>query len=120
MKRRLRERTSSIALLLSVLVLTVVIASSRTCAQTFTSIDVPNAILTQAFGINDTGEIVGVFTDSSNRTHGFVRAVNGSFASIDVPNAILTQAFGINNLGTIVGTYTDARGVQHGFVVTFP
>jgi hypothetical protein len=41
--------TASLALLLSVMVLTVVIASSRTFAETFTAIDVPNASLTQAF-----------------------------------------------------------------------
>jgi hypothetical protein len=99
--------TSSMVLLLSVMVLTVVIASSRTFAQPFT-IDVPNASLTQAFGINDkgNGEIVGIFTDSSNRTHGFLRDVTGRFAPIDVPNASLTQAFGINNTDQIVGAAT--------------
>jgi probable HAF family extracellular repeat protein len=29
-------------------------------------------MVTQAFGINQAGKIVGTFTDSSNRTHGFV------------------------------------------------
>jgi hypothetical protein len=88
---------------------------------TFTPIDVPGATVTEVFGINDTtGTLVGLFTDSSNRTHGFVRAVAGSFTPIDFPGAMVTEVFGINNRGTLVGTYTDARGVQHGFVVTLP
>ena len=38
----------------------------------FTTFDVPNASFTSAFGINDRGDIVGLFTDSSFRNHGFL------------------------------------------------
>jgi len=32
---------------------------------TFTTLDVPGSLLTQAFGINDSGEIVGRFVDGT-------------------------------------------------------
>jgi uncharacterized membrane protein len=37
----------------------------------FTTIDVPGSSSTSAFGINPSGQIVGVFDDSSGR-HGFL------------------------------------------------
>ena len=37
----------------------------------FTQIDVPGAIFTEAFGINDAGQIVGGFNDSTG-SHGFL------------------------------------------------
>src|SRR5436853_565292 len=57
----------------------------------------------QLFGINDSGQIVGV----GNRG-GFLYT-GGSFSTIDVPFAGVssTQAFGINNSGQIVGDYED-------------
>lgn len=39
----------------------------------FTSIDAPGAVETVAFGINDNGQIVGVYADASGRPHGFLR-----------------------------------------------
>ena len=40
----------------------------------FTTIDFPGAVLTNAQGINDQGEIVGFYTDTTGRTHGFVQS----------------------------------------------
>jgi hypothetical protein len=39
----------------------------------FTAIDFPGAVATTVFGINARGEAVGSYTDSSNKTHGFVQ-----------------------------------------------
>ena len=39
----------------------------------FTSLDVPGAAGTVAFGINDHGQIVGGYTDASLQIHGFLR-----------------------------------------------
>jgi hypothetical protein len=39
---------------------------------TFTTIDVPDATFTRAFGINAVGDIVGFYEDSSGTGHGFV------------------------------------------------
>jgi len=39
----------------------------------FTSLDIPRAAGTVAFGINDEGDIVGGYTDKSFRVHGFLK-----------------------------------------------
>jgi probable HAF family extracellular repeat protein len=77
---------------------------------------------TEAFGINDHGQIVGTYFGDAGR-HGFliVTSAAGILAStIDVPfrGAGQTQAFGINNGGKIVGRYFDAGGNPHGFLAT--
>ena len=42
----------------------------------FTEINFPNSSGTAASGINDFAVIVGYYTDSSNKTHGFVAVPN--------------------------------------------
>jgi len=109
----------------------------------FSSLNVPGATDTEAYAINNAGQIVGPFiysfgpfiysfgpfiysySPSSNldvafvkgtTDHGFVKT-GGSFAGISVPGAISTETFGINNAGQIVGTCTDGLR-NHGFVDT--
>jgi subtilisin family serine protease len=85
---------------------------------TFEIIDAPGAVRTEASAINDTGQIVGSFLDSTGATHGFLRDTDLSFTIIDVPGATVpvgTLASGINNAGQIVGTFGDVRG-DHGFL----
>jgi uncharacterized membrane protein len=81
----------------------------------FTTIDVPGAAQTQAFGVNGTGNIVGVYVDAPSRTRGF-HVLGGSFTTIDVPSptTTLTAAFGINDSGDIVGRYLIHSG-EYGF-----
>jgi probable HAF family extracellular repeat protein len=79
----------------------------------YTNIDFPRATgFTAATGINDSGEIVGYFSDSA--THGFIDQ-RGAFTQLDYPGAISTQAQGVNRAGEVVGSYTDANKNQHGF-----
>jgi hypothetical protein len=83
----------------------------------FTAIDDPSAPAnTQAFGINDTGEIVGAYGDATG-THGFVDN-GGTFTTIDDPSSAVnrTWAYGINDAGEIVGVYQDGGGSFHGFL----
>src|SRR5579885_1442562 len=87
-------------------------------AFTFTTIDPPGSIFTEAFGINPSGQIVGTFNDSSGVSHGFLRDKNGSFTTFDPPDSILTIAQGINPSGQIVGLFIDSSGVIHGFLAT--
>jgi probable HAF family extracellular repeat protein len=82
---------------------------------TFIPINFPGATSTVAHGINNSGQIVGSFTDGSGN-HSFVDT-GGSFTSFNFPGAISTTAFGINNSGQIVGGFTDGSG-NHGFVDT--
>src|SRR5262245_805700 len=66
----------------------------------FTTIDVPGAVQTDATGINNAGRIVGFYhlAAESGVDHGFVLS-DGSFTTIDYPNAISSQALGINAPG---------------------
>jgi len=86
------------------------------------SFDVPGAVNgINPTGINDLGEITGVYTDSNNNQRGFVRKADGEILTFDAPNVGYPAAFtgtiptGINNWGAIVGSYTDAAGATHGF-----
>ncbi len=113
MKTRMIYRFPTIALGLLVL------AASGAQAQSynFSLIDFPSAaVTTRATGINSEGQIVGRYTDSSGRFHGFLLS-QGVYTSIDVPGALFTIPHGINNEGQIVGRYGDASGT-HGFLLS--
>ena len=55
----------------------------------YTTLDVPDAVLTVAEGINDCGEIVGLYVDADGNQHGFVLC-KGVYTTIDVPGEINT------------------------------
>jgi hypothetical protein len=77
----------------------------------------PGASATQAFGLNDVGEVVGTYnvgTGNNAVTHGFTW-MNGTFTSVDIPAASATFINGVNDEGDIVGFYTDAKGNTDGF-----
>ena len=93
------------------LVLAAFASSASAAPYTFTILDVPGASLTEAIGINNAGQVVGVLGDSSGQ-HGFINT-GGTFTTLDVPGAGLTDANGINNAGQVVGFFSD-RSSQHG------
>lgn len=71
-----------------------------------------------AWGINDTGVVVGEFYDSEmNASAGFVYDGRAAF-SLLYPGSIQTTLSGINDLGHIVGSFTDRNSVAHGFIAT--
>ena len=80
-----------------------------------TLIAFPNAIATVALGINDGGQIVGIYGDQSDSVHGFIYQ-QGRYTQLDYPGAIETDPNGINNRGQISGYYFDSSGLPHGFV----
>lgn len=84
-----------------------------------TAISVPGSARTEASGINNLGQIVGIRNDTAmgSPDHGFVYH-DGMYTTFDVPGALNTDPFGINDLGQIVGSYTDAAGNEHGFLAT--
>jgi probable HAF family extracellular repeat protein len=90
------------------LVITPIAAGSSANAAnfSFTTINMPGATSTFVSGINDAGQIVGYFSDSTG-LHGFLNT-GGSFTQFDVPGAFGTFASGINDAGQIVGTVKDA------------
>jgi probable HAF family extracellular repeat protein len=84
-------------------------------SYSFTTLDVPGASVTQASGVNSSGQIVGDFVDDAfGLTHGFLYS-DGSFTTIDVPGASRTIAEGINVSGQIAGGFQDAIG-SHAFL----
>jgi probable HAF family extracellular repeat protein len=81
----------------------------------FIVLDAPfaNTQGTSASGINNLGQVVGVYASFSGTQHGFLYS-DGQFETLDVPHSTDTQALGINDRGDIVGLFTDDRGA-HGF-----
>lgn len=80
-----------------------------------TSLMVPTSTLTQAWDMNPSGVIVGLYRDAVG-FHGFSLS-GGSYTPINVPGATQTRAFGINASGDVVGSYVS--GAQaHGFIAT--
>ena len=106
----------------------------------FLSFDYPDSQGSGARGINNAGQITGIFRVRGNPArHGFLAtpkagatpasnaqclASNGpasnrhaDFKSFDFPGAIDTQATAITPSGLIVGRYNSPDGVQHGFTL---
>src|SRR5437867_8150462 len=87
--------------------------------EVITTFDYPgtgNSTLPQK--INERGDIVGIFIDSSGVSRGFIRFSNGSFsAPIVDPNDTVgfTEGRGINNPRTGCGDYVGSDGNSHGF-----
>jgi uncharacterized membrane protein len=81
----------------------------------YTEIAFPQAAYTQAFGINNAGDVVGIYGDDTN-VHGFL-CRQGAFKSIDLPNMDVVNAFGINDKDQIVGQCADKAGRSHGFLL---
>lgn len=70
----------------------------------FTTLDVPGATTTQAFGINDRGQIVGGYRDANGNAHAFILD-RGRYRAIDAPDRPAdtgTMATTINDLDEIV------------------
>jgi len=87
-----------------------------------TTIEVPGATITQAYGINAGGDIVGSYNDAAG-SHGFLLSA-GEFTSLDYPsdNVLSTVATAIGPSGDIVGIYSlkspASAGNAHGFLRT--
>ncbi|MCI0530296.1 MAG: S8 family serine peptidase, partial [Nitrospira sp.] len=82
----------------------------------FTPIDFPGFPSIFAQDINDSGQIVGFYFDSS-RAHGFLLD-RGSFTTIDFPGDVYNKSFGMNDSGQIVGLYTDSLARDYGYLFT--
>jgi hypothetical protein len=102
------------------------LAASTSAQQlSITTFDVPasNGYGTQPVGINFTGAIAGVYADSNQVNHGFVRSPDGNFTTFDAPGAGTnpnadngTFPTGINQFGAVAGYLNDSSNVSYGFV----
>ncbi len=88
--------------------------------STLTSIEFPGSTFTQAFGLNNEGQVVGTYIDAAGVMHGFVYdASTGTFQTVDDPLGIGTTTInGINDKGQIVGFYVDGADNTIGLVGT--
>src|SRR6516162_1706964 len=97
-------------------------AASTGSIQVLTTFDYPgagNSTLPQK--INERGDVVGVFIDSSGVSRAFVRFSDGSFsAPIVDPNDTVgfTEGRGINNSRTVAGDYAISDGTLHSFFLS--
>jgi probable HAF family extracellular repeat protein len=81
----------------------------------FTTLDVPGAVATVAYGINKLGTVVGTYQVSDGTWHGFEFS-GGDYTFFDYPQAKDTIAIGINDSGQIVGWYDIGQGfLTYGF-----
>ena len=84
----------------------------------FLTLAYPGAAMTQAFGVNDSDEVVGTYTTGSGNnavTHGFTWW-DGKYTSVNIKNASSTALNGVNDEGDLVGFYTDAKGNTDGLL----
>jgi uncharacterized membrane protein len=84
---------------------------------TFTPIEVPGATDTEPEGINDSGVIVGFFSDAAGNQHGFILN-DEAFKTVDPPGSTSTTIESITAAGSIAGTFIDASGISHGFTAS--
>jgi hypothetical protein len=85
----------------------------------FITLSVPGASSTMALGVNDSDEVVGVFTPSSNANalEGFTWTPWHGFSVVNDPNGPGTTTInGVNDAGDLVGFYVDAAGNTDGFL----
>ena len=82
----------------------------------YISFDPPGSTFTQPYSINREGAITGYYDDAQNKSHGFLRARDGTITTFDPPGSIDTIPQSINRAGVIAGYYADAQYVNHGFL----
>ena len=94
------------------------VSGTKTVTETYKAVTYPHEPLPQyAEGVNDSGQIVGEYADSSGVYHGYELS-DGKFTTIDVPFAGATGTYpeAINNSGEIVGEWGN-NGVATGFTL---
>ena len=95
----------------------------RDAAGGYTLFDVPppsktvSVKYTNPAGINDSGDIAGRFTDSTNAQHLFLRSAHGHITTYDIPGSTSYAALSLNNNGVIAGSYWNGSA-QVGFTLT--
>jgi hypothetical protein len=96
------------------------VSLKKTVTETYKAVNYPHAAGqggTQ--GVNDLGQIVGIYIDGSGTYHGY-KLSGGRFTTLDVPfaGATATFTYGINNSGEVVGGWIDSDRSGHGFTLT--
>jgi probable HAF family extracellular repeat protein len=86
----------------------------------FTTLRKRGAVRTQAYGVNDRGQVVGDYLLPDGTIHGY-RWSNGRFTTIDGPGGAGASLTGINDRGDIIGVFgldpTDPTSGLKGFLL---
>jgi parallel beta-helix repeat protein len=69
---------------------------------------------TDAWGINNSGAVVGLVEDANRASYSYVLS-NGRFTQFAFPGMTWSNALAINDSGQIVGEIQDGQGKVHGF-----
>ena len=87
-----------------------------------TDLAFPGATMTQAVGVNDRDEVVGVYqlgTGNGATMHGFTWTKRRGFQTVDDPHGLgTTTVNGVNDRGQLVGFYVDGAGNTDGMLAT--
>jgi hypothetical protein len=80
------------------------------------TIDDPNGI-TNPEGINNKGEISGLYTDSSGDRHGFIYNISSQvFTELTIPGSSYVEVWGLNDKGVVAIDGEDSSGVFVGYL----
>jgi hypothetical protein len=82
-----------------------------------TPINFPKSSGTEPTGINDKGEVVGLYLDSASLSHGFSK-IGTKYTGIDVKGETNTVAWGVNNKGQITVYASNSAGGFDSFLLT--
>jgi uncharacterized membrane protein len=89
----------------------------------FIEIAYPGSTQTQAFGINNNGDIVGLYWPSQGGPIAGFLLSNGTYTTLLAPGSTYTQLTAINNMGGIVGSALgrhESWGFRYGHGVFKP
>lgn len=80
----------------------------------YTKIEVPGAMRTEVWGINDRGQIVGQYTVAYEGTHGFLKD-GDTYVTLDFAAGSDTRLGDINNNGMIIGQAHEPGDTNNSF-----
>ena len=79
--------------------------------STVLPVQYPNGLPTEAYGVNDWGQVIGVYYTTDGNLHAFEHSIfTGSYVSTDVPGSLTTVPLSINDRGETVGYYLTVAG----------
>lgn len=82
----------------------------------FATFDYPGATDTGMFDINDSGDIVGEFSQGANYQGFLFNKNKNTFTALNYPSALFSKAYGVNASDAVVGWYQDTDNNRHGFL----
>jgi uncharacterized membrane protein len=107
----------AVALSATLLISAANVSSAQWQASAFKLLNPPGASYAFAFGINNSGMVVGSYTDAHGTYRGYAYD-GGEYKTVVFPGAAsFTQANGVNDTGTIVGDFIGRDQLTHGFLL---